>query len=235
MAGQGCTAGVKRMATACGLPSGNGGPAGAGDSLWYVPAAVRGSRRISAVAALSCAALLAAGCGGGDERQDANEPEGDFQVEVLEADFATDQTLADDEAFTITVRNTGEEQIPNLAVTLNGFSAASEQEGLADPSRPIWVVDSAPEGGDTALVNTWALGELAPGATETFRWDVTPVVAGTHMLDYRVSAGLDGKAKAVLASGEPAQGNLTVTVADEPAQSRVDPETGGVIRGGTGQ
>src|ERR1700712_2931674 len=50
-------------------------------SLWYVPAAVEGSRR--AMLATGVAAITAAGfvtgCGGGD-RQDAHEPSGPFQV-----------------------------------------------------------------------------------------------------------------------------------------------------------
>ena len=195
---------------------------------------MRGSRGIPVVTALLAAAALGVGCGGDDERQDANEPEGSFQVEIADADFETEQTLADDETFTIAVRNTGQERIPNVAVTLDGFAARSAQEGLADPSRPVWIVDSPPVGGDTAYVNTWSLGPLDAGSTRTFRWDVTPVVAGTHTLDYRVAAGLDGKAKAVLANGEAPAGSVTVQVAGEPAQARVDPETGDVIRGGTG-
>ena len=38
------------------------------------------------------------------------------------------------------------------------FAEASEQPGLADPSRPVWVVDDGPTGGTTAYTNTgpWA-------------------------------------------------------------------------------
>ena len=49
----------------------------------------------------------------------------------------------------------------------------------------------------TAYSNTWALGALQPGQTATFDWGVTAVKAGTYVVQYRVAAGLNGKAKAV--------------------------------------
>ena len=58
------------------------------------------------------------------------------------------------------------------------FSRRSEQAGLADPNRPVWIVDDGPRGGETAYTNTWALGRVAPGQTKTFEWRVTPVEAG---------------------------------------------------------
>ena len=53
--------------------------------------------------------------------------------------------------------------MPNVAVTVNSFAARSEQAGLADPERAVWIVDASPRGGDTAYTNTWALGPLAAG------------------------------------------------------------------------
>src|SRR5215207_8086133 len=68
---------------------------------WYVAPALRG--RIAFL--LSAAALAAlAGCGGG-ERQDENEPEGDFKVEVVKASFPSKQALAKRSNLAITVRN----------------------------------------------------------------------------------------------------------------------------------
>src|SRR5215217_7489159 len=53
---------------------------------WYVRPALEGRRRY-ALGALAVAGLIAAtGCGGG-ERQDADEPEGEFPVQVLNARF----------------------------------------------------------------------------------------------------------------------------------------------------
>ena len=62
--------------------------------------------------------------------------------------------------------------------------------------------EAAPEGGETAYVDTWALGPLKPGEEKTFKWNVTAVQAGPYQLNYAVAAGLDGKAKAVGAGGD---------------------------------
>ncbi len=56
-------------------------------------------------------------------------------------------------------------------------------------------------GCDTAYVNTWACGPLRPGRERTMRWSVTAVRPGPYKIDWRVNAGLDGNAKAVLADG----------------------------------
>jgi hypothetical protein len=123
-------------------------------------------------------ATFAAGCGGGgSQRQDADEPRGSWTVRVVDAEFPSTQRLAKQETMRITVRNDDERAVPNLAVTVEGFSRRSEQAGLADPTRPVWILDDGPRGGTTAYTNTWALGRVAPGATKTFEWRATPVVA----------------------------------------------------------
>ena len=157
--------------------------------------------RFIVLAAAGLAALVA-GCGGGDSsRQDADEPEGTWTV-----------------------------AIPNVAVTVDSFSRRSEQPGLADPNRPVWIVDDGPRGGTTAYTNTWTLGRMAPGQTKTFEWRVTPVEAGTQRVSYRIAAGLDGKALARLDGGERPEGTFTVRISKEPSQSRVEPDSGDVIR-----
>jgi hypothetical protein len=187
---------------------------------------MRGLRGSAAVFALG--ALLVAGCGGG-ERQDEDEPEGNFSVDVVAAEFPEQQRLAEKVALKLRVRNTDSKTIPNLAVTVDGFSKRSQQPGLADPSRPVWIIDDGPRGGVTAYTNTWALGRVPAGETKEFVWQVTPVKAGTYEVKYRVAAGLDGKAKAVLAGGERPAGSFEVDVSREPDQSRVDPDTGEVV------
>jgi len=177
------------------------------------------------------AALVAAGCGGG-ERQDAAEPSGTFQVSVVRASFPAKQHLAKPERFVIAVRNTGSRAVPDLAVTVDSFASRSQQPGLADPGRAVWIIDDGPRGGDTAYTNTWALGRLAPGQTRRFVWRVTAVQAGTHTVKWQVAAGLSGKAKAVLAGNRAPSGSITVDVSSRPAQSRVDPKTGRVVREG---
>jgi hypothetical protein len=87
---------------------------------------------------------------------------------------------------------------------------------------------SQPGSAQTAYVNTWALGPLAPGQTQTFRWIVTPVKPGVHVVHFAVAAGLSGKAKATLPSGGAAQGRFLVAVAGRPPVTYVDPRTGKV-------
>lgn len=180
-------------------------------------------------ALLAAGALAAAGCGG-EERQDANERAGSYALEVVEAKFPERQRLARQERMSITVRNSGGQTIPNVAVTVDGFSERIEQEGVADPERPVWIIDEAPEGGTTAYVGTWALGALPPNATKEFTWKVTAIKPGTHEVSYRVAAGLDGKARAVGEGGTAPEGEFDVRVSRKPAQTRVDPETGEIVR-----
>ena len=78
-----------------------------------------------------CTVGLAA-CGGG-ERQDEDEPEGEFPVEITAAEFPAKQSLAEAEELILSVENTGDETIPNLAVTI--FTVA-EQEGTAPEADP---------------------------------------------------------------------------------------------------
>lgn len=183
-----------------------------------------------ALAASALCGLALAGCGG-EERQDADEPEGSFPVEVTAVEFPREQRLADRAQFVVEVRNTGNRTIPNIAVTLDGLDRVPEREDVAGAQRPIWVLESGPEGAVTAYVDTWAKGALPPGKSARFEWDVTVVAAGTHRLGYRVSAGLDGNARARGRDGRPPDGEVTVAVSEEPADARVDPETGAVVRG----
>ena len=73
-----------------------------------------------ALIAASAAALAVAGCGGG-QRQDADEPSGTFQVDVVRASFPVKQHLAQPERFVIAVRNTGDKTVPNVAVTVSSL------------------------------------------------------------------------------------------------------------------
>jgi hypothetical protein len=209
-----------------------GEPARGRHIRWYVPPALRGR-----FAFLVSAAVLAAvsGCGGG-ERQDENEPEGDYKVEVVEASFPSDQKLAKRSELVIVVRNADTKRIPNIAVTMKGLDFRKDDPDLADQRRPQFVVNGkfktfgniedaqaqTPGGVENpTYVDTWALGPLEPGESKEFRWDVTAVVAGPYELSYRVAAGLDGKARAVGETGEPPEGVFTGTVSDEAPQTRI--------------
>ena len=183
------------------------------------------------IALLACAPLVLSACGGGED-QGGNEPTGTYEVDIVRASFAERQNVAKQEEFKLAVRNTGDEALPNLSVTVDSFSQRSEAPNLSDASRPVWVVDDGPRGGITAYVNTWALGRLAAGATREFTWKVTAVAPGQHRVRYRVNAGLDGNAKAVLAGGVAPEGTIDVRITTKPPESRVDPETGEVVREG---
>ena len=179
--------------------------------------------------------IAAVGCGGG-ERQDENEPEGDFAVEVVESSFPQKQKLAQSSDLAITVRNSGDETVPNVAVTLKGLSYRATQPDVANADRPQFAIngvpreiggfpeakDATPLGCDSAYVNTWACGPLKPGAERTFVWKVTAVKAGPYDISWRVAAGLNGKAKAVATGGGAApSGSFSGTVSNEAPDVRI--------------
>ena len=199
-------------------------------------------------------AVLIAGCGGSEPRQDENEEEADYPVEVTVAEFAPKQRLAETTDLELAFRNTGDETIPDLALTIytgdekadGAFNVRSAQEGLADPNRPVWILendypkvleegastkdlDSAPTAGaETASTNTYTFGELEAGDEIHTVFRVTPVVAGTFTVHYEVAAGLDGKARAVTDTGEPVEGEFVATITDQPKATKVD-EQGNVV------
>ena len=200
--------------------------------------------RLAIVAAVLLGALGLAACGGGGERQDADEPEAEFPVEVVSAEFPNRQRLAETSDLVLEVRNTGEETIPDLAITVftdpdadGSFSAVSDQKGLAIPSRPVWILEqgypklfgeTASAGAQSSLTNTFTFGELPPGQTKSIVWRVTPVQAGEYTVSYQVAAGLNGKAVAVTEDGSVPEGEFAVEITNVPPQTRVD-ESGKVV------
>jgi hypothetical protein len=115
-----------------------------------------------------------------------------------------------------------------------GAAAPSNQEA----EYQVWIVDRPPGpctgrsgyscaggsfgGAATYDANTWALGPVKPGRTAHFDWAVTAVKPGHWTLAWEVSAGLSGKAKAVLSDGSLPQGTFPVTITSTPGQSYVD-------------
>ena len=217
---------------------------------WYVQRGLRGrgdtrqaghGRFRAGLAALAASFLLSA-CGGGEGRQDADEPGGTYTVEVVTSEFPTRQSLADRTQLRIGVRNTGNRPIPNLAMTvslagpegrnsLEPFSIRVDGENLSVPDRPVWILElgyprlvGADEsaGATTANSKTFAFGKLPPGETLTAVWAVTPVKPGDWRLTYEVDAGLYGKAKAVTPDGSRPTGSFAVRVSGVPPQTRVD-------------
>lgn len=175
-------------------------------------------------------ALLLSACGAA--RQDANEPSGNFKVEVVKQSFPAKQKLAKRSVMEITVKNVDSKTIPNISVTVNSFNRRADNPQLADASRPVFIVNTGPEGGETANNATSALGPLGPGQTKTFKWDVTAVHAGPYKISYKVSAGLYGKAQAVDASGKTPHGEFSGTISNAAPNSRVNFDNGTSVEGG---
>jgi hypothetical protein len=185
-------------------------------------------------------ALAAFGCG--TPQQDADEPEGEFTLDVVKASFPAEQTVAQHATMRLTVRNTDDRDLPNLAVTVEtvppsggkaptAFGQAASDVRLADPNRPVWIVDRDPEGGESAYTNTWAMGRMFPGETKDVEWRLTAVRAGTYKVNYRIAPGLNGKA--VAAHGQHVTGSFDVTISDEPVPARVNGK-GEVVRSKSG-
>ena len=193
-----------------------------------------------AVLAIALAALAGTGCG--SERQDENEPEGEFTLEVVDASFPARQSTAQSSTMRLAVRNTDDRELPNLAVTIategadgdepaSAFAVASTDSRLADRSKPVWIVDRGPEDGETAATNTWAVGPIVPGETRELEWRLTAVRPGSYTVNYRVSPGLYGRA--VPAGGQRTTGAFRVRISDEPVPARVNAE-GEIVRGNAG-
>jgi hypothetical protein len=186
---------------------------------------------------LLVALLAVAGCGG--QRQDADEPSGEFPLEVVSARFPKSQTLSQSALMVMRVRNPGDREVPNLAITVTtdastrGDSVTAFGQNLADTTlasraRPVWVVDKDPSGGQTAYTNTWAFGPIPAGGTKIVRWRVTAMRAGHFVLRYRVAPGLNGKARNK--AGSKVSGSFDVTIDNASPPARVD-EDGNVVRG----
>jgi hypothetical protein len=182
-------------------------------------------------------AAFAAGCGGG-ERQDEGAPEGTFDVDVTEASFPAEQSIASPAVLSLEVSNAGDRAVPDLAVTVETLSpvegeapaAFGQRTGnpdLADSDQPIWIVDEPPAGGESAYTNTWTLGELEAGEEKTIEWTLTPMRPGDYTVSYRLSPSVVGDAAI---EGEDTAGEFEVSIADEPVPARVNGE-GEVVRG----
>jgi hypothetical protein len=212
-------------------------------------------------------AVALAACGSGP-KQDEDEPSGRFPVQVISASFPSKQQLAETSNMTVVVRNPGPKKIPVVSVTVKckrqpaegsgasaggqgggggGFSYRTTQQGVADPTRPQFIVNRIPtrtprvydQGRldplerSSAYVDTYPLGALKAGRTATFRWNVTAVKPGPFHICFRINAGLDGKAKAVpSSSGESINGSFNGEIAEAPPQAHVAQDGKTVVEGG---
>jgi hypothetical protein len=186
-------------------------------------------------------------CGGG-ERQDVTEPSGNFPVQVTKAKFPNEQRLAQTSDLELAVKNVGDKTIPDLAVTIytgdakadGSFNVRLSETDLANPNRPVWILENgypkllAPgattkrlgrvpsAGAAAAQTDTFQFGALPAGQSKDAVWRVTPVRSGTYTVHYEVAAGLQGKAKAVTSDGSPVKDQFAVTVTSKPPQTCVN-------------
>jgi hypothetical protein len=193
-------------------------------------------------------------CGGGGDSQDVNEPTANFPVEVAKATFPDRQLLVNSSDLELKINNAGDQTIPNLAVTIyttptpaptgqpkaeRPFSIRVDEPDLADPTRPVWILENkfpkliapgvssknlgrAPSaGGAAAETDTFQFGAVRSGEGKEIVWRVTPVRAGSYTVHYEVTAGLYGKAKAVTANGGPVKGEFVVRIRSNPPSTCV--------------
>jgi len=147
--------------------------------------------------------MLLSACGSQSE-QNVGEPHHSFTVKVTSS-FPAHQRLAQQTEMVVSVKNTSNRTMPDVAVTVTNprYGDAAQSFGLLIPkpgtgqpllasrSRPIWIINRAPGacgysckalgpgGAATAYTDTWALGALPPGKTATFEWHLTAIQAGT--------------------------------------------------------
>jgi hypothetical protein len=190
--------------------------------------------------AVALAASVAA-CGSDSSSSDASEPAGKYPVQVLTADFPTDQRLGQTSLLRIGVRNSGEKAIPGLTVTFSiagkegqasslPFGIHDPQPGIAQPDRPVWVLaeyfpklagSESSGGAQTSNRKTFDFGELKPGDTTEAVWKLTAVKAGDYTLLYGVDAGLGAAVEAETAAGTPPGGSFVTTISSEPPHTVV--------------
>jgi hypothetical protein len=201
-----------------------------------VAAGMGNTRGRIAVLAVSALALAGAGCG--EERQDADAPSGEFDVQVTDASFPAKQRIAEPTTLKLEVANRGDRAVPNLAVIVEtqpgkegqapaAFAQDADNPTLADSKRPVWIVDEGPAGGESAYTNTWTVGPLAGGQTRTVEWKVTALQAGRYTVAWRLAPSLEGD---VTLAGGRTKGEFVVTIDDAPVPARVDGD-GDVVRG----
>jgi hypothetical protein len=185
-------------------------------------------------------AVLLGACGGGSS-SDANERAGTYSMQVTQASFPPAQRLGQTSLLRIGVRNTGEETVPALNVTIGvsgkegeesglPFGFRDPQPGLAQPDRPVWVLaatyprlagSSDPGGASTSNPKTFAFGPLKPGATTEAVWKLSAVKAGSFDLVYRVNAGLGEQTKAVTKAGVAPGGSFATEISAELPETEV--------------
>jgi hypothetical protein len=191
-------------------------------------------------------ALLLGACGDGDSSPSstAKKDAGPFEVKIVRAEFPTRQRLGETTLLRIAVRNSGDERVPALTMTVSvggeagqasslPFGIRSAEPGLAQPDRPVWALSERyprlagkgkarqSAGAENASRKSFDFGPLKPGETVDAIWKVTASRTGAYRLLYEVGAGLTGEARAETAAGVEPGGSFAVRITERPPDTIV--------------
>ncbi len=174
-------------------------------------------------------AVLLAACG---ESSSDKEAGGEFDVGVTAASFPTLQRLGQTSLLKLSIENDGRKTVPNVVVTFTvagklgadsslPFGVFDQQAGLANPTRPVWVLSehfpklagsNKAGGATTSDPKTFAFGPLKPGASTSAVWKLNAVRQGKYTLRYAVGAGLGTETKAKTKNGVAPGGTFVATI-----------------------
>ncbi len=199
--------------------------------------------RIGAVAAAAIVSVSLAACGDEDSSTpaDSRDAAGPFEVKVVTADFPTRQRLGQTVLLRIGVRNTGEETVPALTMTVSvggeagrgsslPFGIRSAEPGLSQPDRPVWVLSekypkpggsTESAGAEGASRKTFDFGPLRRGETTEAVWKLTASREGAYRLLYEIGAGMGGEAEAETAAGVAPGGSFAVRITEATPETIV--------------
>jgi hypothetical protein len=178
---------------------------------------------------------MLAACGGSGSSSGSEEAEGTYRVKVTEASFPTEQRLGQTSLMRLGIRNTGDETVPALTVSITidsregrdsslPFGISDPTAGVAQADRPIWVLSegyprfgdsSDPGGASSSNRKTFVLGPLKPGKTTDAVWKLSAVRPGDYTLVYGIDAGLSGNAKAKTEGGVAPGGSFVTEISTE--------------------
>jgi hypothetical protein len=183
-------------------------------------------------------ALLLAACG---ESSSDKEAAGEYDVGVTGASFPSLQRLGQTSLLKLSFTNEGEKKLPNLVVSFKvagkqgataslPFGIHEQQTGLANPTRPVWVLaehfpklagSSEKGGAATSDPKTFAFGPLKAGRTTSVVWKLSAVREGKYTLRYSVGAGLGGQTTARTKNGVPPGGTFVAEISAETPNTEV--------------
>ena len=195
-------------------------------------------------AAILSLSLGACGDDSSSTSDSAKKDAGPFEVKVVRAAFPTRQRLGETSLLRIGIRNTGNETVPALTMTVSvggeagqasslPFGIRSSEPGLAQPDRPVWALSEKyprlagnpnpgeSAGAENARRKAFDFGPLKPGETIEAIWKLTASRTGAYRLLYEVGAGLTGELEAETAAGVEPGGSFATRITEVPPDTIV--------------